>query len=87
MKLNSGWQVFEHWAETATTEQIELVREAMLAIADESWPQRFDSLDDVARPGSQVILIIDADLWLVFRVLTEYREYFNIVYIGPPDDH
>lgn len=86
MRLNRGWALFEQFAATASEDDIDLVREAMLSLADGTWVQRFVHYDDVTSRRASVILVLHEQLWLVATQLADYPDYFNIDYIGSPDD-
>jgi hypothetical protein len=57
----------------------------MLAIQDDTWAERYRHLDDVTN-GNAVIMFIREDLVLVWRVITEYPDYWRAIYLGHPDD-
>lgn len=86
MKLNSGWQVFVDWAETASNEDVRLVRDAMLSLTDGTWRERFVHYDEVTSGGAELILEVHPGLWVVAWQLQDYRDHFNIAFIGDPDD-
>lgn len=57
----------------------------MLTIQDGTWQDRYMHLDEVSVPGG-VIMFIRPDLVLVWRVITEYPDYWRPLYLGDPDD-
>lgn len=50
------------------------VHEAMLAIQDDTWAEKYRHLDDVTNPNA-VIMFVRPDLVLVWRVIQEYPDY------------
>ncbi len=81
-----GWASVERGlARLDATAQYEVV-EALMAIQDDSWPDRYEHLDDVTDRRA-VIMIVRPDLVLVWRVLAEYPDWFRVVYLGSPDDY
>lgn len=84
LKLN-GEEAVETYLD-AHPEDLELVGEALMCIQEGSWASHYRHLDDVTNPYA-VIMFLRPDLVMVWRILTEYPEYFRVVWIGSPDGY
>lgn len=86
MKLNSGWAVFEAWAATASDDDVRLVQEVLLSLTDDTWATRFVHYDEVTSRGAAITVEARPNLVVVAWQLADYRDYFNVAFIGDPDD-
>jgi hypothetical protein len=83
--MNGGSAVLERWFARHPVEAWAEVEQALFAIANGTWADRYYHLDEVTVPGG-VIMFIRPDLVLVWREITEYPDYFRPLYLGHPDD-
>lgn len=54
-----------------------------MAIQDGSWTDIYDHLDEVTRRGA-VIMFVREDLVITWRTITEYPDWYRVLYIGDP---
>ncbi len=82
-----GARVLTAWQATAEADTQALVIDALMRIVDGTWVEHYDHLDDLTRRGT-VVMWIRPDLVVVWRIITEYPNYFRLVFIGslPQDD-
>lgn len=81
-----GWKPVERWLATEPDQNVAAaVVEALMAIQDGSWTSKYAHLDDLTRRGA-VIMYVTNDLVVVWRVITEYPEWYRVVYIGDPPE-
>ncbi len=62
-----------------------MVAEALLAIQDDSWAHKYRHVDDVTNPNA-VIMFVEDELVLVWRVIAEYPDWYRVIFLGHPDD-
>lgn len=62
------------------------MHEALLAIQDDTWAERYEHFDDVTNANA-VIMLVEPGLVIVWRVITEYPDYFRVIFVGDPDDY
>lgn len=81
-----GWPIAEAWLASTPEDRHHLLYDALFAIVEGTWPSAYRHYDDVtARWPHGVILQISAEEVLVFRVYTEYPNWFRLIYIGKID--
>ena len=82
MKLNGGKHV-EEWLASTSRERHHLVYDALFAIVDGSWAEKYRHWDDLVR--NAIALEISDDEVLVWRRYVEYPDYFRVLYVGKID--
>ncbi len=83
--MNGGGAALERWFSQHPVHEWAEVQEALMSIQEDTWSETYRHLDDVTNPRA-VIMFIRDDLVLVWRVLTEYPDYWRPVYLGHPDE-
>jgi hypothetical protein len=84
LQLTAGVNVLDEWAETATQMELNLVYEALFAIADGSAFLVYDVFGDPRNPGNFVILVKPQ---LVLKIMVQRAESaFSICYVGAHED-
>lgn len=77
-----GWSPVERWLATDPDPDVAAeVVEALMAIQADTWADKYVHLDDVTRKHV-VIMYVRGDLVIVWRVITEYPDWFRVIYIG-----
>jgi hypothetical protein len=61
------------------------VRDALFAIQDGSWFVRYPHVDDLTNDLAVIMAVRQPDIFIRWRQLTEYPDYFKVTYIGPLD--
>jgi len=82
--MNGGGDVLDRWFSKHPVEEWAVVVGALMAVQDDTWAERYRHLDDVTDPRA-VIMFVRDDLVLVWRVITEYPDYWRPLYLGHPD--
>jgi alkyl hydroperoxide reductase subunit AhpC len=83
LKLDSGLQQLEEWAEDARQTQKNQVYKALFAITDGSVASSYGVLADKEDPNAHFVLVRED---LVIKVNYPDRDTFGISYIGPLAD-
>jgi hypothetical protein len=79
-RLESGIDVLEDWAETASQSKKNAVYKALFAMQDGSLFRTYRVIDDFQRPN-EVFVIVKNDL--VMKIRVNCLDAFDIVEIGP----
>jgi hypothetical protein len=79
-RLDSGLDVLESWAETASQTRKNAVYKALFAMQDSSLFRTYRVIDDFKHPN-EVFVIVKNDL--VMKVRVNCLDSFGIVAIGP----
>jgi len=79
-RLETGIEVIEEWAETASQARRNVVYEALFAMVDRSLFSRYRVVDDYRRPNEFFVIVKD-DLAMKIRV--NCYDSFGVVGIGP----
>jgi hypothetical protein len=82
-RMETGLEVLEDWAETASQTKKNAVYKALFAMQDGSLFRTYRVIDDFQRPN-ELFVILRKDLVLKLRV--NCFDSFGIVRIGPRDD-
>ena len=80
LKLDSGWQQLEEWADNARHLEKNHLYKALFAITDGSVGHHYGLLQDKEDPHAHFILVRED---LVLKVNYPDRDSFGISYIGP----
>jgi Family of unknown function (DUF6235) len=81
-RMDTGLDILEHWADTATQSAKNAVYKALFAVSDGSVFQVYRTVDDMQR-ANEYFVLIKKDLVLKIRV--NCFDSFGIAYIGPGD--
>lgn len=77
-----GWSTVETWLATDPDHALaNEVVEALMAVQDNTWETKYVHLDDVTRKHA-VIMYVREDVVIVWRPITEYPDWFRVIYIG-----
>jgi hypothetical protein len=79
LRLGSGLELLERWADTAGQAAKNAMYKALFAISDGSVFQSYDIVDHHAQPGEFTVMIKDD---LVVRVCVHDTAMFGISFIG-----
>ncbi|NBE53772.1 DUF6235 family protein [Streptomyces boluensis] len=79
-RLDSGWDVFEEWSQSAGQIEKNAVHKALFAIADRTAFTDYEILD-VTAPTRDVFVLVRKDL--VLKVHLRDLDTFAIAYVGP----
>lgn len=82
MRLDGGKRI-EEWLASTPEERHHLVYDALFAIVDGTWAEKYRHWDDLVRNG--IALELSADEVLVWRRYVEYPDYFRVLYVGKID--
>lgn len=80
-RLETGLDILESWAETASQTQKNAVYEALFAMLDGALFRTYRVVDDFQRP-SELFVIVKDDLVLKIRI--NCFDSFGVVHIGSP---
>jgi hypothetical protein len=80
-----GFQPIQRWLDRHDPEEWPKVEVALMAIQDGTWGAKYRHVDDVTNPLA-VVMYIEPELVIVWRVLKEYPNWFRVIYVGHPDD-
>jgi hypothetical protein len=81
-----GWAPVSRWLENHPNEDVGLLERALMAVQDDTWRDKYRHLDDVTDPRAVIMLLRD-DVLMVWRVITEYPNYFRVIFVGSPKDY
>ncbi len=79
-RMESGLDVLEDWAETASQTKKNAIYKALFAVQDGSVFRTYRVIEDFQRPN-EVFIIVKDDL--VMKIRVECIDAFEIVAIGP----
>jgi hypothetical protein len=71
------------WAEHSSSEDLELVDEALMCVVEGTWPDRYDCHKDVVHRLTWHILV-RAGLIVTVRFADEYPTMVQLIHVGPP---
>lgn len=83
MRLDGGKRVLEAWLAATPEDRHHLVYDALFAIVDGTWTEKYRHWDDLVRQA--IVLAISEDEVLVWRRYVEYPDYFRVLYVGKID--
>ncbi|HEV2781541.1 MAG TPA: DUF6235 family protein [Actinophytocola sp.] len=79
-RMDTGLEVLERWADTATPSEKNAVYKALFAVADGSVFKNYRIVDDWQKLSEFFVLVKDN---LVVKVCVHCFDSYGIVYIGP----
>jgi hypothetical protein len=82
-RLNSGLDVLEEWSRTASQSARNLVYRALFAVGDGSLFRTFQTMTYRDRPD-EITIYLREDL--VVTISRSETDFFDIAYIGSPED-
>lgn len=80
-----GFRAVERWLDRHPVQEWSKVEEALHSIAEGTWASQYQHLDDVTSPTGYVLLV-EPGLVIVWREITEYPDWFRVLFVGHPDD-
>jgi len=80
-RLETGLDVLEAWAGTASQTQKNAVYKALFTMLDGALFRTYRVIDDFQRP-SELFVVVKDDLVLKIRI--NCFDSFGVVYVGPP---
>jgi hypothetical protein len=80
-RLETGLEVLDRWAETATRPGKDAVYKALFAMLDGTLFRTYRVVDDFQRPSELFVIVRDD---LVVKIRINCFDSFGIVHIGPP---
>ena len=83
LKLDSGWQQLEEWADNARHIDKNQLYKALFTITDGSVGQHYGLLRDKEDPNAHFVLVREG---LVLKITYTDGDSFGISYIGPLED-
>lgn len=83
LRLTSGVEVLNTWADTARQVELNAVQDALFAMLDRSVYADYEVIDDDAHPRDIVVVVRET---LAIRVRLYDIATFGIVFIGRPVD-
>lgn len=81
-----GWAPIGRWFDNHPDEDPSLIEDALMAMQDDTWRDKYQHLDDVTNPRA-VVMVIRPDVLMVWRVITEYPNWFRVIFLGDPEDY
>lgn len=80
-RMDTGLDVLEEWADSATQSEKNAVYKALFATSEGSVFRSYRTVDDMQRPNEFFVLVKDN---LVIKLRVTCFDSFGIVYIGRP---
>jgi len=83
LRLTSGIPVLDHWSQTASQADRNVIYEALFAIVEGSVFLAYEILDQSGRPPEFFVVVKDD---LGTKICIHRGDSFGITYIGSPED-
>lgn len=80
----AGGRALSAWFEGTPEDEWAPVVDVLFRIGNHTWHDLDWSAD--LTQGNRFIIAIRPDLWLVWRIIGTYPDWYEVVYLGDPDD-